>query len=261
MRPPSRAPRRPSRAESPPNADPGTPPVRAGRPDDPPHLTGRTQTSSMQPVPPLHDSFCVDADNRDHHGQVRTPRGRTSTPNRPQSRALPNDRLTSLSATTPSRASSVLAVDVAARRFDPAGPVLQSVQRSSRFFTDSPRGWSAADRPERFDGLELLAAEWIVRSCEVEPIRSSFVDDTTMFPSESVRFDHPLITRTIAHTGTRPTPRRLRRTLRPCPVRTGNNPARRVLNRRFVRPVSPSDRRHAGWFHGRSLRSSAPTHR
>ena len=76
-----------------------------------------------------------------------------------------------------------------------------------------------------------MDADWLPTWLDQEPtIRSQACSPVRSFRPCGGSIQ---ITRTIAHTGTRPTPRRLRRTLRPCPVRTGNDPARRVLNRRL----------------------------
>ena len=49
-------------------------------------------------------------------------------------------------------------------------------------------------------GLELRTTEWEVRPFDVERVRSSFFADPIVFPCGSVRFDHALIMRGIAHT-------------------------------------------------------------
>ncbi len=82
----------------------------------------------------------------------------------------------------------------------PAGSVFDSLEMSSTFFANGCRGWSATGDPVRFDGLELRTAEWKVEPFDVDLVRSSFFDDTTVFPAGSVRFDHALIMRGIAHT-------------------------------------------------------------
>jgi hypothetical protein len=82
----------------------------------------------------------------------------------------------------------------------PAESVFESVEASSRFFAGGSRGWSATDDPTRFDGLELRTNQWDVRPFDVTRSRSSFFADPTIFPAGSVRFDHALIMRRVAHT-------------------------------------------------------------
>lgn len=82
----------------------------------------------------------------------------------------------------------------------PARSVFESVEASSEFFSRGSIGWSATSTAGCFDGLELRTDHWSVHAFDVGRVRSTFFDDTTVFPSGSVRFDHALIMRNVNHT-------------------------------------------------------------
>lgn len=82
---------------------------------------------------------------------------------------------------------------------DGLGPnsVFASLDEASKFFQQSPLGYSPSDREGVVEGLELQCASWNVEPLQIEHVESSVFDDATMFPRGSVTFDSALVMRHI----------------------------------------------------------------
>ncbi|WP_217192956.1 hypothetical protein [Bernardetia litoralis] len=50
-----------------------------------------------------------------------------------------------------------------------------------------------------FDGLELQTHNWKVSPLEVEEVHSSFFEDKSIFPQDSIKFDNALLMKNINH--------------------------------------------------------------
>lgn len=81
----------------------------------------------------------------------------------------------------------------------PATSCFGSLAESSEFFHGGSLGYSVTSDPCRLDGLELQTDAWCVRSFAVDQVSSSYFEDTALFPTGSVIFDHALIMRDIPH--------------------------------------------------------------
>ncbi len=81
----------------------------------------------------------------------------------------------------------------------PASSVFQSLEEASAFFQAGALGYSATPDPSRFQGLELRCLNWRVEPLEVEEVRSSFFEDRSLFPKDSIEFDCALLMRGIEH--------------------------------------------------------------
>jgi hypothetical protein len=93
-------------------------------------------------------------------------------------------------------------VDVrVAQRFQPSA-LFTALQEASDFFRRGSAGFSAARDSSRLDGLELQADRWAIEPVEVSAVRSSFFDDTRLFPSGSATFDCALLMRDLPVTWT-----------------------------------------------------------
>ena len=75
--------------------------------------------------------------------------------------------------------------------------VFEDLASASTFFENGSVGYS----PDKldFDGLELKTYSWKVSLLEVENVRSSFFDDKTIFPENTVKFDNALLMKNIEH--------------------------------------------------------------
>jgi hypothetical protein len=96
---------------------------------------------------------------------------------------------------------SVTSMSVRGRLTDklPASSVFRSLEEASAFFQGGSLGYSATSDPTRFQGLELHCEKWQVMPLEVEEVRSSFFEDESLFPKDSIAFDNALLMRGIAH--------------------------------------------------------------
>jgi hypothetical protein len=71
------------------------------------------------------------------------------------------------------------------------------ISAASRFFELGADGYSATHDPRRYDGLRLETRAWKVEPTVVERVRSSFFEDTAVFPPGSVILDCALVMRNV----------------------------------------------------------------
>lgn len=81
----------------------------------------------------------------------------------------------------------------------PATSVFHSLDEASAFFQAGALGYSATRDLSRLQGLELHCRNWRVEPLAVEEVRSSFFDDRSLFPKDSIGFDCALLMRGIEH--------------------------------------------------------------
>ena len=81
----------------------------------------------------------------------------------------------------------------------PKESVFESLQESSCFFEAGSIGYSPRPGSCLLDGLLLRVPEWTVTPLEIDEIHSSYYDESSVFPSESIRFDHALLMRDTSH--------------------------------------------------------------
>lgn len=77
--------------------------------------------------------------------------------------------------------------------------VFNSLDEASAFYQAGSLGYSATSDPARFQGIELRCTNWQVEPLAVESVRSSFFDDTSIFPPASIEYDCALLMRNIDH--------------------------------------------------------------
>jgi hypothetical protein len=96
---------------------------------------------------------------------------------------------------------SSVAVEVAAKVSQalPVGSIFKSLSAASSFFETGSLGLSATSDPSRLDSIALKTDGWRVEPLDVKSVYSSYFADETRFPKGSVRFDHALLMRNIAH--------------------------------------------------------------
>jgi Uncharacterized conserved protein (COG2071) len=87
--------------------------------------------------------------------------------------------------------------DVAANLPDTS--IFESLAEASSFFEAGALGYSATTDPLRFQGLELRCDRWHVEPLAVSSVRSSFFEDSSLFPAGSIEFDCALLMRGIEH--------------------------------------------------------------
>lgn len=81
----------------------------------------------------------------------------------------------------------------------PAASIFSTIDQASAFFREGSLGYSVTREPGRLDGLTLRTDEWRVEPLDVNRIHSSYFSDETKFPKGSIRFDHALLMRNVAH--------------------------------------------------------------
>jgi hypothetical protein len=81
----------------------------------------------------------------------------------------------------------------------PAASIFASLADASEFFARGAMGYSATDKPDCCDGLELHTSKWQVEPLEIQSVSSSFFDDTSRFPNGTIQFDCALLMRNIEH--------------------------------------------------------------
>ncbi|HZT97510.1 MAG TPA: DUF2071 domain-containing protein [Chloroflexota bacterium] len=77
------------------------------------------------------------------------------------------------------------------------GSVFPSAEAASRFFEESPLGYSATKDDGRLEALELECEGWSAEPLAVEHAESSYFEDESLFPKGSVQFDSALVMRDI----------------------------------------------------------------
>jgi uncharacterized protein YqjF (DUF2071 family) len=80
----------------------------------------------------------------------------------------------------------------------PASSIFGSVTEASEFFRVGSLGYSPT-RDGRLQGLELRCDNWAVQALDVDQVRSSYFDDQSIFPKESIAYDCTLLMRDIHH--------------------------------------------------------------
>jgi len=92
-------------------------------------------------------------------------------------------------------------VEIQANESDtfPAESIFESFEESSRFFENGCIGYSSRHNSARLDGLLLKVPNWQASSLEVQSLKSSFFDNTKVFPPDTITFDHALLMRDIPH--------------------------------------------------------------
>src|SRR5262249_11389615 len=95
----------------------------------------------------------------------------------------------------------VTSMSVRGRRADqlPTSSVFRSLDEASAFFQAGSLGYSPTPEPSRFQGLGLRCLNWRVEPLDVEEVHSSFFEDRSLFPKDSIEFDCALLMRGIEH--------------------------------------------------------------
>lgn len=81
----------------------------------------------------------------------------------------------------------------------PSSSCFGSLAEASSFFENGSLGYSATRDGSRLDGLILRTVVWRVRAMSVVEVQSSYFSDERRFPKGSIKFDHALIMRDVAH--------------------------------------------------------------
>lgn len=81
----------------------------------------------------------------------------------------------------------------------PEESIFSTLQESSQFFESGCVGYSSRPNSSTLDGLLLKVTDWRVSPLIVNYVRSAYFDDRSLFPQDSIQFDHALLMRNIPH--------------------------------------------------------------
>lgn len=97
------------------------------------------------------------------------------------------------------RAEPLVDIDVRETNDFPETSIFGSLDASSKFFEAGCMGYSSRPDSCIMDGLILQVTGWRVSPLDVRHIRSAYFDDRSLFPANSIEFDHALLMRDIPH--------------------------------------------------------------
>lgn len=81
----------------------------------------------------------------------------------------------------------------------PENSVFSSLKDASNFFEKGSLGFSATKDARKLDGILLEIENWKVVPIELGFVHTSFYEDETVFPKNSINFDHALLMQNVAH--------------------------------------------------------------
>jgi hypothetical protein len=105
----------------------------------------------------------------------------------------------SLTVTAADCGSPLVEVEAEAAETLPESSVFPGLAEASRFFEAGCIGYSSRPDSRRLDGLRLEVKDWRVSPLAVKRVSSAYFDDSAIFPSDRIEFDHALLMRDLAH--------------------------------------------------------------
>lgn len=81
----------------------------------------------------------------------------------------------------------------------PESSVFSSIAEASAFFEKGSLGYSVTKDAKELDGITLQIKNWKVEALNLDSVESNYYEIETIFPKNSIEFDHALIMRNIAH--------------------------------------------------------------
>jgi Uncharacterized conserved protein (COG2071) len=81
----------------------------------------------------------------------------------------------------------------------PENSIFSSLEEASGFFEKGSLGYSVKQSGDELDGISLEIKDWKVKPLAVSRVKSSFYEDESIFPKDSITFDHALIMQNVAH--------------------------------------------------------------
>jgi len=81
----------------------------------------------------------------------------------------------------------------------PDESIFDSLDDASDFFKGGSLGYSVTRGDKHLDGMKLDTKEWKVQPLAIDFVKSSFYDDTSVFPKGTMTLDHALIMQNVEH--------------------------------------------------------------
>lgn len=90
-----------------------------------------------------------------------------------------------------------ISVDADRTEIFDSNSVFKTLENASAFFEQGALGYTPGK--SCYDGLTLKTYRWEVAPLKMQAVHSSFFEDTALFPSGSIRFDHALLMEQVEH--------------------------------------------------------------
>ena len=71
---------------------------------------------------------------------------------------------------------------------------------ASDFYRSAPLGYSPTRRPDRLEGMEFRTDAWSIEPFDLDTVESSYFDDQSRFPADSIALDSALVMRNVPAT-------------------------------------------------------------
>jgi len=110
-----------------------------------------------------------------------------------------HDGLISIKVTSTDHEKPLVDLEVKETPTFPETSVFTSLNETSKFFEAGCIGYSSRPNSCKLDGLLLKVPNWKASPLEVSHVQSSYFDNHTLFPPESIQLDHALLMRDISH--------------------------------------------------------------
>ncbi len=81
----------------------------------------------------------------------------------------------------------------------PEGSIFATTQEVSDFFLTGNIGWSAKEKGDEYDVIELQTNEWNMKPLLVKKSYSAYFSDESQFPEGTVKFDCGMIMKSLKH--------------------------------------------------------------
>jgi hypothetical protein len=81
----------------------------------------------------------------------------------------------------------------------PSGSIFSSIRDASAFFERGSLGYAPGRGGRGYEGVMSETRDWAVHPLAVHRLSSSFFEDESLFPEDSVEFDHALVMRDVEH--------------------------------------------------------------
>ena len=81
----------------------------------------------------------------------------------------------------------------------PEDSIFTSIAEASTFFEKGSLGYSVTKGRKELDGINLEIKNWKVEALNLDSVESNYYENETIFPKNSIEFDHALLMRNIPH--------------------------------------------------------------
>jgi hypothetical protein len=94
---------------------------------------------------------------------------------------------------------SSLSVEAQLTNTFPSDSMFDCIDHASGCFHGCPIGLSPSTTPNRFKTIRLKTKTWAVKSLRIQKLQSSYFENQSLFPEETIKFDNALLMEGIEH--------------------------------------------------------------